>query len=127
MAGRQANPTQGNRVAAGAAIVLLAAGLANPATASSNTPVPCDDVADVALVENPVHTFQATRVNYENDAKQVDDDAATPVNGEKAVETPDAKSPIAEGENVPSVNARVPGVSDDELARYKRRMYRKDI
>lgn len=126
MAGRQANPKQGKIVAAGTAIVLLAAWHANPATASSDTPVLCDDVADSAL-EIPAHKLQATIVNHETDAKHVEEDAAKSPNDEKAVETPVTENPIAAGETVPAMHARVPGVSDDELARYKRRMYRTDI
>lgn len=126
MAGPQANPKQGKNFAAGAAIIMLAAWHANPATASSNTPALCDDVADAAL-EIPAQKLQAIIVNHEADAKRVEADTTIPVDDEKSVETPIAESPIAAGEKVPAMHARVPGVSDDELARYKRRMYRTDI
>lgn len=126
MAGPQANPKRGKNFAAGAALVVLAAWHANPAIASSNTPALCDDVADSAL-ETPAHKLQAIIVNHEADAKRVEADTTTPVDDEKAVETPIAEDPITAGEKVPAMHARVPGVSDDELARYKRRMYRTDI
>jgi hypothetical protein len=126
MAGRQAHPKQGKNFAAGAAIVFLVAWHANPATASSNTPVLCDDVADSAL-EIPAHKLQATIVNHESDAKRVEENAAKSLDDEKAVETAVTENPIAAGKKVPAMHARVPGVSDDELARYKRRMYRTDI
>ncbi len=126
MAGRQANPKQGKNFAASVAIVLLAAWHANPASASSNTPALCDDVADSAL-EIPAHKLQATIVTHDADAKRVEEDATTPVDDEKAAETPIAESPIAAGEKIPAMHARMPGISDDELARYKRRMYRTDI
>jgi len=126
VAGRQANPNQGKNFVTGAAIVMLAAWHANPAGASSNTPALCDDVADAAL-KIPAHELQATIVNHDANAKRVDEDAKTPVEDEKAAETPIAESPIAAGEKIPAIHARVPGISDDELARYKRRMYRTDI
>jgi len=34
---------------------------------------------------------------------------------------------FSESDEWPAMNARVPGLSDDELARYKRQMYRTDI
>lgn len=126
MAARQEIPKLGRNFAAGAAIALLVGWHASPATASSNTPVLCDDVVDSAL-EIPAHKLQATIVNHEADAERVEEDAATPVDDENAVDTRIAEKPIAASEKVPAMHARVPGVSDDALARYKRRMYRTDI
>lgn len=126
MAGRQASPKQSTIFAVGAAMLFVLAWHANPATASSNTPVRCDDVAESAL-EIPAHEFKATSVNHETEVKRVEENVATPVNDKKTEEGPIAEDPVSAGEKVPAVHARVPGVSDDELARYKRRMYRTDI
>ncbi len=44
-----------------------------------------------------------------------------------AADSPIAETRLADGDEQPAVKARVPGVSDNDLARYKRQMYRRDI
>ncbi len=145
MAARQSVSKQGKSFAAGAAIVLLAAWHAEPAAASSNTPVSCDDVADASF-EVLASDLKAAVVSHEVDAKGSKDaetaeeiDALSPdhylaprveavlrkVFRDSA--TPIADAPIVDSDKRPGMNTRVPGVSDHELARYKRQMYRTDI
>ena len=126
MPARQASPQQSTIFAVGAAMLFVLAWHANSASASSNTPVLCDDVADSAL-EIPAHEFKAAIVNHETEVQRDEKDVVSPVAEETTAEGPIAEKPAPAGEKVPAVHARVPGVSDDELARYKRRMYRTDI
>lgn len=117
MAGRRAMSTQGKPFAAGAAFALLFVWLAGPAAASSNTPVGRDDAEESA---NEFDTFspghsRAPRVEallrkvFKEPAARLDE--------------------INDSFNTkrPAMTTRVPGISDGQLARYKRHMYRKDI
>jgi hypothetical protein len=140
MAARQPMPKQGRSFAAGAAILVLVAWHAEPATASSNMPVSCDDVAAVSF-EVPASDLNAAVVNHEVDAKGIKDaesaektDALSPdhylaprVESVLREVFKDSATPIVDRDKQPAMNTRVPGVSDDELARYKRQMYRTDI
>lgn len=147
MAARQSLPKQGRSFAAGAAIVLLAAWHAEPATASSNAPVSCDDVAEVSF-EVPASELKTAAVSHDVDAKGIEStDSAEEIEALspdhylaprveavlrkvfKDSATPIADTPITDSnsDKQPAMNTRVPGVSDHELARYKRQMYRTDI
>lgn len=133
-------PGQGKTFAAGAALVLLVAWHAGPATASSNTLAMCDDVADVTL-EIPATELKANIVNDAIDKKDVevvesatDSDTLSPTENlipnveavlRKVFE--ESATHLADSDGRPAMNTRVPGVSDDDLARYKRQMYRTDI
>lgn len=141
MAARQSKPEQGNLFAAGGAILLLAAWHADPASANS-APL-CDDVATLAF-EVPAEQLQVDAVSHEVDAQGTET-----LNTEIEVISPDhylaprveaalrrvfedIATPVADGdkpatEEPPEMNTRVPGLSDEELARYKRLMYRVDI
>ena len=108
---------QGKPFAAGALLALLVVWIAGPATASSNTPVVGDDVEKSANefdTFSPSHSL-APRVEavlrkvFEKPAAQLDD----------IDESVSSKRP--------AMTTRVPGISDEQLARYKRQMYRKDI
>ncbi len=155
MAGRQSLPRQSIIVAAGAALSLLLVWHASPATAASNPQVDCADVADATL-DLPIHELKLVPVNHDIDARGPDDPDASDrsdtlseshalVPRVKAVLRAvfkDSNPPVAEAtpaaadiskpddadsDKLPGMNTRVPGVSDDELARYKRHMYRTDI
>lgn len=145
MTERQSVPRQVGNSAAGVVIVLLATLNADVAIASSNAPVRCDDVAELTL-EIQVRDLNAQTLSHESDRKGLEikdsaneSDALSPTHylaprAEavlrkvfKETTTPASDSPIAETDKRPEMNTRVPGVSDDELARYKRHMYRKDI
>jgi len=111
---------QGKPFAAGAVLALLVVWIAGPATASSNTPVIRDDVEKSANefdTFSPSHSLvprveAALRKVFKEPAARVDD-----------IDDID-ESVISKR---PAMTTRVPGISDDQLARYKRQMYRKDI
>lgn len=148
MAGRQSATKQGNAFAANAVILLLAAWFAAPVTAAPNIEIGCEDVADATL-EIPVHKLNAEIVNHDVDdqaigsdsdvltpahyltpqaqatLRKVFDDTARPL-AELAPRNDDSVDDVAR-EELPDMNARVPGVTDSELARYRRQMYRSDI
>ncbi len=153
MAGRQSAPKQGNAFAANAVILLLAACFAAPVTAAPNIEIGREDVADATL-EIPVHKLNAEIVNHDLEAGDVDeqtigsdsdvltpahyltpqaeatlrkvfDDTARPL-AELAPRNDDSDDDVAR-EELPDMNARVPGVTNSELARYRRQMYRSDI
>lgn len=132
---------QGN-IAAVAASLLLTALIAAPALAAPAYKALCDKTHDATL-EVSKNELTSTLVSHDlvepDSADKVDvlsadhllkprveatvrevfadsDDEAEPA---EAVQT-EADDPVI-------MNTRVPGVSDDELARFKRQMYRKDI
>lgn len=153
MAGRQSTPQQGNAFAANAVTLLLAAWFATPVIAAPNVDIGCDDVADATL-EIPVHELNAEIVNHDLDAADADAlDAENEAEGlspanqltpraaatlQKAFEesarplaevTPASDDGVDNTDRVelPEMNTRVPGVTDSELDRYRRQMYRIDI
>lgn len=143
MAGRQSTPRQGNSVAASAAILVLAALSAAPMSASANTCSLCGDAA-YRILEVPAAELQADTVSHDLDTKDVANPTAivktlspnhylTPrVEAALRKVFKDRNAPLADSEQAdddepPTMNTRVPGVSDRELARYKRQMYRTDI
>ncbi len=151
MAGRQTAPGNGKVFAANAVTLLLAACFATPVIASPNVEIGCDDLADATL-EIPVHKLNAEIVNHDLDARDGDRlDAAeslSPANhltpraaatlreafSERARPLAEAATPAGDDgvddsarEEPPEMNTRVPGVTDSELARYRRQMYRIDI
>lgn len=151
MAGRQETPGQGNAFAANAVTLLLAAWFATPVIAAPNIEIGCDDVADATL-EIAVHTLNANVVNHDlSDGDELDSrENAETLSAAKYL-TPKAAAtvreafeetarPLAEvtpasdngvdtaaAEELPEMSTRVPGVTDSELARYRRQMYRIDI
>jgi hypothetical protein len=141
MAGRQSTPRHGKTYAASASlVVLVSAWYAGPAIASSNTFSMCDDVNDVSL-EIPAKELQVAIISGKVETDEVDavesatelDTLSTTKNLRpsddailrKVFEETTTRFP--ESDEWPAMNARVPGVSDNELARYKRQMYRTDI
>lgn len=141
MAGRQATPRQGKAYGASALlVVLVSAWYAGPAIASSNTFPVCDDVNDVNL-EIPVKELQVAITSNKVEADEVDiveSDAEPDTFSTTENPGPDHEAILhevfeetttrfSESDEWPAMNARVPGLSDDELARYKRQMYRTDI
>lgn len=110
---------QGKAFAAGAALAFFVAWHAGPASASSNTPEVSDDVTESAnaleTFSPPIHSLApkveaALRKVFEKPATSLADSDAKPL-----------------GTQRPAITTRVPGISDEQLARYKRQMYRKDI
>lgn len=141
MAGRQATPRQGKAYGASALlVVLVSAWYAGPAIASSNTFPVCDDVNDVNL-EIPVKELQVAITGNKVETDEVDIvESDTEPDTFSTTENPgpdheailhevfeETTTRFSESDEWPAMNARVPGLSDDELARYKRQMYRTDI
>ena len=113
MAARQLTPRPGRSFAAGAAIVALACWQAG--FASNEIDVERAAESDLAFKAVSPEDLLAPRVDAE--LRKVFDEQATP-----ATETaePDV-------DKQPVMNTRVPGVSDEDLAEFKRQMYRTDI
>ena len=150
MAARQPEPNPNHCFAACVAILLTVAWHAGPAAASANTPEMCDDAGKRSL-EMSGRELAVLDVGRDVDADGMevgqsdgDADALLPTNylsprAEAALRelledtkkaSPDSPVTDAPGVDVgeqPAMKARVPGVSDNDLARYKRQMYRRDI
>ena len=150
MAGRQSAPISGKFFAAGAAMLLAAAWHAGPVLASANSPEMCGGADKPSLelsrddldVLNVGLEIAADRV--EIDQSESDGDSFLPANYlspraealirdarekpmEGAPDRPLAETPRTDPDGQPTIKARVPGVSDGDLVRYKRHMYRRDI
>ena len=136
MAGRYLKSSSGRlRVLA----ALLALASAGTAIASSGL-APCGDaISDSrAIAANQLH---ATNVNHEVNAEELApaplDTATAPLIPAKYAEVYEENDEATASEAAPArksdddakplIKARVPGVSDGDLARYKRHMYRRDI
>jgi len=96
---------------------MLVVWLAGPATASSNTPVIRDDVAESANEFDSLSPSHSLAPRVEAVLRKVFK--------EKAARLDDIDESVSSKR--PAMTTRVPGVSDDLLARYKRQMYRQDI
>lgn len=133
-------PKQGKPFMVAVALILLVcAGHTAPAIAS-NTLAMCDDVADVRLgidadelqatiASNNIVTkeVEAVESTIEGDASSAGEDLVPGVEAAPRQVVEKTTSQIAEDDDQPAMKARVPGISDDELARYKRQMFRTDI
>lgn len=155
MAGRQSEPLERPSIAAIAASLILLVSVTVPASAAPSINPQCDDVADPTL-DIPIHELSADIVaSHEPDGAQ--DALQEPPQGtlsrtrflvpraeaaareafrEIASPVADAVPPVTrevatpqsgDPEESPSINTRIPGVSADDLARYRRQMYRTDI
>ena len=148
MSGRYLTPNPGKTIAILAAGALLATWQATLAStdlqsarddaASSSLEIPADQL----LVANIGHEFDATTIVVEQAEDSKDDIGATKTLGpsaeaalrqvfddsaEASADEPDEEESEIDRGDQPLIKARVPGVSEDDLARYKRQMYRRDI
>lgn len=148
MSGRYLTPNPGKTIAILAAGALLATWQATLAStdlqsarddaASSSLEIPADQL----LVANIGHEFDATTIVVEQAEESKDDIGATKTLGpsaeaalrqvfddsaEASADEPDEEESEIDRGDQPLIKARVPGVSEDDLARYKRQMYRRDI
>ncbi len=138
MAGGQATQRPGSGRATLAALALTALWHVAPAVASSNTDAACSDIV-VPTLEISANELKKTVVLADTDAIDVEEPAvAVDVISPTRLRSPVTESAVPEeynhlpasaanDEKRPPMNARVPGVSDEALSRYKRQMYRKDI
>jgi hypothetical protein len=128
-------------LAAFAASLALATGFMTAASAAPVHNTLCSETRDATL-EVSDNELSATLVNHEleiQDADGVDALSASHLlrpraaatireafaDSDDETEQPEAKQ--AEADDTVIMNTRVPGLSDDEMARFKRLMYRKDI
>ena len=141
MAVRPTERKQGT-IAAVAASLVLTAWIAAPALAAPAHESLCDKTHDATL---EVSETQLTAIPVSHDTVETDSAAKVDVLSadhllkprvEATVrevfadsddETKAAEDVQTEADDPVIMNTRVPGVSDDELARFKRQMYRKDI
>jgi len=135
-------PTERKKInlAALAASLALATGFM---TASSAAPVHdrlCSDTHDATL-EVSDNELSATLVNHELENQDAEVDALSADNllrpqaaatireafADSDDESEHVEATQTEADDTVIMNTRVPGFSDDELARFKRQMYRQDI
>ncbi|MDJ0750397.1 MAG: hypothetical protein QNJ11_13000 [Woeseiaceae bacterium] len=139
MVGRPETPKQGN-TAASLALVLLTCGFAVPVLAASDHDVFCDDhreatldISAAELTAKPVSHELETENSKNTETVSADQllkprfDATvrkvfTDEESEEELQETDA-----EVDDPAALRIRVPGVTDEELVRFKRQMYRRDI
>ena len=150
MAGQQVAPTVGKSYMTVVLVLLAAAWYAAPVFASASSPKMCKDTAS-STFEIPVTALDAMEVAGDPqsdsiDANQPNNDSnelpatryvpastGTQLRGDRIdkaardSDDPGTDSRVTDGDKQSTVKTRVPGVSDDDLARYKRQMYRRDI
>ena len=156
MAATQPEPHQRQSIAAVAAALLLATWCVSPAVNAAPSVSPqCDDVSDASL-DIPAREFSAEIVSHDtvteadnapaeasqqalspalylvprakSDARDAFQERAAPVADVVPPASKEVPVPETSGaEDLPSINTRIPGVSADDLARYRRQMYRNDI
>lgn len=114
------------------------------ALASATSTAPCDESNDALKISDS--QLHALNVSHEVDTKSAvkkrTDESAKTRSSQRYLtsevdaalrefvenSSDDAEVPAAtESDRQPAMKARVPGVSDGDLARYKRHMYRRDI
>ena len=141
MTARPIGRTQAN-LAALAASLALATGFVAAAHAAPVHETLCNDKGDATL-EVSESELSFTLINHEIEdqeaAEKVDALSAEHALRPRAVatirevfadsddEAEPAKTEQSDADDTVIMNTRVPGFSDDELARFKRQMYRKDI
>lgn len=130
------SPINGCPILAGLAVVAL--WHAAPAIASFDTVSACSDLTETRL-QLTATDLEESVLPPDVDANEVEssDDLAERIaptrflspGNEVSVsgELQQDLAPLAIEEQRPAMNARVPGVSDEVLSRYKRQMLRKDI
>lgn len=151
MAGRYLTPYSGRIFAVCTATWLLVLSLVGPAFASSNLP-PSGDSRDTTPPNVHADQLHASIIDHEFGAKEPMDEQAADADvplvpaddltpeAEAALRkllqngiergsqpTSDVETTAEEDDGPATIKARVPGVSDGALQRYKRNMYRRDI
>ncbi len=144
MSGTCCTTVLGKTVALLGAAALLSWFPATLALASATPTAPCDESNDALKI--PDSQLHALNVSHEVDTKSAvterTDESGKTRSSERYLtsevdaalrefvesSSDDAEVPAAsESDKQPAMKARVPGVSDGDLARYKRHMYRRDI
>lgn len=138
MAGRQLKqkPVKGSAILVSLGLVAL--WLAAPAIASFDSVSACSDLTeprlqlsttDLKAAVSPPDVDAIDVNSSEDSAERIEPTRFLSPGTDVAApgELDQSPTPLANEEERPPMNARVPGVSDEALSRYKRQMYRKDI
>ena len=139
MVGRPEAPKQGNTTAT-LALLLLASGFALPAVAAPDHDILCDehheptlDITADELAARPVsHELEAQK-NHDTESASADQllkprfDATVREIFTEDEEDEELQEAEAEAVDPAALRIRMPGVSEEELVRFKRQMYRRDI
>ena len=152
---RRCKPNQRNTFAAGAAFFVMAGICATPALAATSARIDCPEEAtratlDVLATDLVSHSIPAASIGDEKTTAEIDEIKIAPSsrllapraaaairNAFISAHTPpmagtDSK-PVPASEDDEStppdsgMNTELPGVSDEDLLRYKKKMYRRDI
>jgi len=150
MFGRRYKSNQRNTFAAGAVIFVMAGICTAPALAANSARVDCPEEATKATLDVSAHLLATDLVSHSVPEAEIDEVEATPSssllapraaaairNAFMLSHTPpmvgtEAK-PVSTSEDEDStvpdsgMNTELPGVSDEDLLRYKKQMYRRDI
>ncbi len=140
MVGRPEAPKQGNTTAT-LALLLLTSGFAVPVLAAPDHDIFCDDHHEATL-DISAEELAAIPVSHELDAQGVHEETET-VSADKLLKprfdatvrkifsedesVDELQETTTEAEEPAARRIRVPGVSDEDLVRIKRQMYRRDI
>lgn len=139
MVGRPETPKQGNTTATLALLVLLG-GVAVPALAAPDHGILCDDeheatleIATSELTARPVSSDLDAATGEDTETLSADqllkpriDTRAREIFAEDD-DVEELQETTSESEDPTALRIRVPGVSDKDLVRFKRQMYRRDI
>ena len=141
MVGRPDAPKQGNTAGA-LALLVLTCGFALPVLAAPNHDILCDDHHEATL-DVTASELTATPVSHEPETKEAEDSAETvsadqllkprfdatvrEIFADEDEDGEDVEETEIEVEDPAALRIRVPGVSDEDLVRFKRKMYRRDI
>jgi len=150
MIGRRYKSNQRNTFAAGAVIFVMAGICTAPTLAANSARVDCPEEATKATLDVSAHLLATDLVSHSVPEAEIDEVEATPSssllapraaaairNAFMLSHTPpmvgtEAK-PVSTSEDEDStvpdsgMNTELPGVSDEDLLRYKKQMYRRDI
>ena len=143
MFGRRNKPDQRNNFAAGAAFFVMAGICTAPALAATSARIDCPEEATKATLDVPAHLLITNLVSHDKvetapaSSLLVPRASAAIRNAFISSHTPplvgaDAKSVSASEDDESALpdsqmTTELPGVSDEEFARYKKQMYRRDI
>ena len=141
MVGRPDTPKQGNTTAT-LALLLLTGGFAVPVLAAPDHDIFCDDHHEATL-EISAEELAARPVSHELEAQKDQKDTETvsadqllkprfdatvrEIFADDGEDVEDADAETEAEEQPKALRIRVPGVTDEDLVRFKRQMYRRDI
>ena len=143
MFGRRYKTNQRNTFAAGAAVFVIAGICTAPALAATSSQIDCPEEATKATLDVPARLLTTDLVSLDEIEIAPSSSLLAPRasaairNAFISSHTPplvgaDAK-PVSASEDDestvpdPGMNTKLPGVSDEDLLRYKKQMYRRDI